>query len=111
MNNNTTPAATPATDAELLAAYDRGIAAGDYVEVTPDLLATWEAELVAEEAAEAAAQAAVAPRPYAVVLADLVRFGEMSARRSAAGLPRIPELDAYAAQLGAEAAAALAAQS
>jgi hypothetical protein len=106
MDSTAAPAPRTATDAELLDALDRGIAAGDYVEVTPDLLATWEAELVAEEAAEAAA---AAPRPYAVVLADLVRFGEMSARRSAAGLPRIPELDAYAAQLGAEAAAALAA--
>jgi hypothetical protein len=112
MNNNTTPAATAATDADLLAALDRGIAAGDFTVVDDDFLATLKAEIDAEETPEATepTEAATSPRPYAVVLADLVRFGEMSNRRTEGGLPRLPELDAYAAQLAAEASAALAAE-
>jgi hypothetical protein len=109
MNNTTTPAAPAATDAELLAALDRGVAAGAFVVVDDEFLANLKAEIDAEEATEEAAEAA-APRPYAVVLADLVRFGEMSNRRTEAGLPRLPELDAYATQLAAEASAALAAE-
>jgi hypothetical protein len=113
MNNTTTPAAPAATDAELLAALDRGVAAGAFVVVDDEFLANLKAEIDAEEATEEApaeAAEAAAPRPYAVVLADLVRFGEMSNRRTEAGLPRLPELDAYATQLAAEASAALAAE-
>jgi hypothetical protein len=58
--DTTAPAPRPATDAELLAAFDRGIAAGDFTVVDDDFLATLKAEIDAEEAAEEAA--APAPR-------------------------------------------------
>jgi hypothetical protein len=71
---NPTPA-PEATDAELVAAINRGIELGEFTLVTDELLAQWAADAEAEEAAEKAQTSAPAPSASPIPTVEILDEG------------------------------------